>query len=159
MKNKKFIFLLVIIVLIVIIVVLINIPKKLFYNDSVIMSLPDYNKNDCYFYDESPHYTDYCKFYYNSNIEKSIKENEKFIKIDTSNINDALEYFDSYSKMVKETDFYQKYDFDISQISVNDYIYIVDKSFDNDSLKKFDYYNVYYYDISKNIVYYIHNNT
>ena len=51
-----------------------------------------------------------------------------------------------------------KYDFDISQIEENDYVYILDKSIENESLEKFDFYNLYYYDASKNIVYYVHNN-
>lgn len=158
MKNRKIIFLSIILLLVVLIIVLINIPEKLYYNDSVIMSLPNYKKNNCYFYGESPQFTDYCKFYFNKNIESSVKENEKFIKIDSSGIDEIKEYFNSYFNSVKQTDFYEKYDFDISQISVDDYIYIVDKSDDNESLKKFDYYNIYYYDVSKNIVYYIHNN-
>lgn len=158
MKNKRIIFLSIILLLVVLIIVLINIPEKLFYNDSVIMSLPNYKKNDCYFYGESPKFTDYCKFYFNKNIESSVKENENFIKIDSNSIGEVKEYFNSYVKSVKKTDFYNNYDFDISQINVDDYIYIVDKSNDNENLNKFDYYNVYYYDVSKNIVYYIHNN-
>ena len=50
MKKKNIIFISIIVLLIVIIIVLLNIPDKLYYNDSLIMSLPDYKDNDCYFY-------------------------------------------------------------------------------------------------------------
>ena len=122
MKKKNIIFISIIVLLIVIIIVLLNIPDKLYYNDSLIMSLPDYKDNDCYFYGENK------------------------------------DYFDNYNEVVKNADFFDKYDFDISQIEENDYVYILDKSNENESLEKFDFYNLYYYDASKNIVYYVHNN-
>ena len=77
MKKKNIIFISIIVLLIVIIIVLLNIPDKLYYNDSLIMSLPDYKDNDCYFYGENKDYTDYCKFYFKKNIEESIKELEE----------------------------------------------------------------------------------
>ncbi len=158
MKKKNIIFISIIVLLIVIIIVLLNIPDKLYYKDSLIMSLPDYKDNDCYFYGENKDYTDYCKFYFKKNIEESIKENKKFVKVDSDNISLVKEYFDNYNEVVKNADFFDKYDFDISQIEENDYVYILDKSNENESLEKFDFYNLYYYDASKNIVYYIHNN-
>ena len=72
-------------------------------------------------------------------LEKSLKK----LNID---INDLLEQCRSNGN------------FDISQIEENDYVYILDKSNENESLEKFDFYNLYYYDASKNIVYYVHNN-
>lgn len=98
-------------------------------------------------------YTDYCKYYYDKSDKKVLENDSGYSIITDDTINIIKEYFKYFPKehMMDET----KYDFDIDIIEEGDYAYIEDTGNEDDYDEN---YCVYYYDISENVLYYIHHN-
>ncbi len=72
-----------------------------------------------------------------------------------------LSYFKNFEGRIEYSDFKKKYCFDTSQIKCGDYFFIYtleDKSIGQSVYGKYDDYDVYYVDMEKCIMYYIHSN-
>ena len=126
------------------------------------ISLPKYDSEKCYWGEGFQDYTDYCKYYYDNESIKLFEDHPKFEKVTNSDIENIKSYFENFSEWVKEESYYEKYDFDYqSQIKEGDYVCIVTKEgkkIGDGFYGKFDNYNVYYVDMTKNILYFIHSN-
>lgn len=124
--------------------------------------IPEYISKESYYGGGAQDYTDYSKYFYDDKSIKKFETHDKFDLVTKSNIEDIKIYFENFNIWVTNQSYYEKYDFDYqSQIKEGDYYYIVTKEGEkngNSVYGKFDNYDVYYVDISKNTLYYIHSN-
>ena len=132
--------------------------------DKVLNSLGEYKNHEFYTEGAFQDYTDYAKYYFDS---VDFTDNEYFTKIEQSDIdvlNEHLDNFESCIETYREGDASREigvnYDFDRSLIDNEDYLYIESEQYDpwNDGNMVFASYDIYFFDIQKNTLYYFHNN-
>ncbi len=106
-----------------------------------------------------------AKITFSSGVNKAsakFETHNNFTLVTESNIENIKSYFENFNGWVEHQSYYDNYDFYYqSQIKEGDYYYIVSKEGEKsgDSLYgKYDNYEVYYVDLSKCILYYIHSN-
>ena len=117
--------------------------------------MPRYERKEEYFGEGFQDYTDYCKYYYNESTIKAFETHSKFKKVSNSDIEEIKSYFEFFEEVVKYEDYYEKYDFDASvQVKEGDFYYIFEKA----DYPKYGYYDVYYVDMNKRILYFVHSN-
>ena len=127
------------------------------------VSLPKYDSEECYWGEGVQDYTDFCKYFYDENSVKSFETHNKFKQVTDSDIENIKSYFEDFQRWVEMENYYEKYDFEYqSQIKEGDYYCIVTKEgkkIGEGVYEKFDSYDVYYVDMSKCVLYFIHSNT
>ena len=135
--------------------------------DEVLNSLGDYKNNVYYSEGEFQDFTDYAKYYYD-NVD--FAGNIYFTKInesDLAKINEHFDDFESWIETYKESDdsleIVVNYDFDRAKIDKNDYIYIDSENLittwdDGTTTTALASYDVYFFDVQTQILYYFHNN-
>lgn len=158
--RKKY---LTILIIILITVFIIFIFASLFLrNFNVKMQgMPKYDKSMCYYSDGFQDYIDYCKYFYNEISIKEFEKHSSFKKVTEQDVENIKGYFENFSNGVVHTEYYHNYDFDISNIKINDYYYINDKEgqpIGESVYKKYESYDVYYVDMKNDILYFLHNN-
>ena len=102
-------------------------------------------------------FTKYGEFYYNEENIRKFKENRFFKTVDKENIENLDGYFENYEQVIQHFEHKDKYKFDKSQIKKGDYYYI-DSPEGDSAYGKYDNYDVYYVDVEKRIMYFIHSN-
>ncbi len=116
--------------------------------------MPRYERKEEYFGEGFRDYTDYCKYYYNASKIEEFETHSKFKKVSNSDIKEIRRYFENFEERVQSEKYYEKYDFDDSvQVKEGDYYYIFEKA----GYPKYGYYDVYYVDMDKRILYFIHS--
>jgi len=127
-----------------------------------MLSMPKYKAKECYFSDGFQDYTDYCKYDYDEESIIEFIQDDRFKEVMDSDVANIIGYFANFSECVIYEDYYEKYDFDnMSQIKEGDYFYIITKEnevIEGGAYGKYDNYDVYYVDMSKCVLYYIHTN-
>ena len=130
-----------------------SIPK-----DDVLDSLGKYESKQFFTSGGFQDFTDYAKYCFDS---VDFSDNSYFQIITESsreNLEAHIDDFENWVQAVRDTDADNEvvvnYDFDRSVISDTDYIYI----YDDPDYPEFGNYNVYYFDVETNILYYFHNN-
>ena len=130
-----------------------SIPK-----DDVLDSLGKYESKQFFTSGGFQDFTDYAKYCFDS---VDFSDNSYFQIITESsreNLEAHIDDFEKWVQAVSDTDADNEvvvnYDFDRSVISDSDYIYI----YDDPDYPEFGNYNVYYFDVETNILYYFHNN-
>ena len=130
-----------------------SIPK-----DDVLDSLGKYETKQFFTSGGFQDFTDYAKYCFDS---VDFSDNSYFQIITESsreNLEAHIDDFERWVQAVRDTDADNEvvvnYDFDRSVISDSDYIYI----YDDPDYPEFGNYNVYYFDVETNILYYFHNN-
>ena len=131
--------------------------------NKILNSLGEYKDYICYTEGAFQDYTDYAKYYYDS---VDFTDNEYFSKIQQSDIdilNEHLDDFESWIETFREGDASREivvhYDFDRSLIDCEDYLYIKsEKHTWSDGTTSLEYYDVYFFDIQTNTLYFFHNN-
>ena len=134
-----------------------------FQQESVIASLPDYESREFYTNDGFQDYTDYAKYIYDNITIQDLESSEYFTITTADDVVDILLYIDDFEGCVEVCDgeLYENYDFDKTIITVGDYFYIDTKEGEpigQRTYRKFEYYDVYYFDVDAQILYYFHNN-
>ena len=146
------------------VVILLSISSCAGPEDTVIASLGKYEKNEFFTSGGFQDYTDYAKYYYDS---VDFTDNEYFAKIqdsDMDNLNNHLDDFEAWIETYRKGDpsreIVVNYDFDRSLIDCEDYLYIETEWFDSsdDGNAVFASYDVYFFDVQTNTLYYFHNN-
>ena len=127
-------------------------------SDEVVASLGKYKSKEVYSSGTVQDFTDYAKYCFDS---VDFSDNSYFQIITESsreNLEAHIDDFEKWVQAVSDTDADNEvvvnYDFDRSVISDSDYIYI----YDDPDYPEFGNYNVYYFDVETNILYYFHNN-
>ena len=130
-----------------------SIPK-----DDVLDSLGKYESKQFFTSGGFQDFTDYAKYCFDS---VDFSDNSYFQIITESsreNLEAHIDDFEDWIQAISDTDADNEvvvnYDFDRSVISDTDYIYI----YDDPDYPEFGNYNVYYFDVETNILYYFHNN-
>ena len=132
--------------------------------NKVLNSLGEYKSHEFYTEGAFQDYTDYAKYYY---AQVDFADNEYFYKIGQADIdvlNEHLDDFESWIKTYREGDASREivvnYDFNRSLIDNEDYLYIESEQYDpwNDGNMVFASYDIYFFDIQTNTLYYFHNN-
>ena len=123
-------------------------------------SMPKYNSEECYsasFQDA----TDYCMFSYDEDTILDFMDDSRFEEVTNSDIGRIKRYFADFSQYVVDADYYEEYDFDYAlQIKEGDYYYIITKEYEIENGRTYgiyDNYHVYYVDMSRHTLYYIHS--
>lgn len=98
-------------------------------------------------------FTKYKEYYYSEDNILEFKNSKYFKKVYEHDIETLNGYFKHFEDYIYFFEYKEKYNFNKSQIKTDDYFYIESKddySYDN--------YDVYYVDMEKCIMYYIHSN-
>lgn len=124
--------------------------------------MPQYKTRECYYSEGFQDYTDYCKYFYDETSIREFETHKKFKQVMDSDVQNIKNYFENFDEWVKNQSYYEKYDFDYQlQIKEGDYFYILTKEGTKTGdvvYGKFDSYDVYYVDMQKCILYYVHSN-
>ena len=134
-----------------------------FQQESVIASLPDYESNEFYTNDGFQDYTDYAKYIYDNITIQDLKSSEYFTITTADDVEEILSYIDDFEGWVEVCggELQENYDFDKSIVSEGDFFYIETKEGEpigQRTYRKFENYDVYYFDVDAQILYYFHNN-
>ncbi len=129
--------------------------------DPVLASLPKYENREFYTSGGFQDFTDYAKYTYKSVTAKRLSASWYFDEVTENDTKEILSYINNFEKFVHEDEGIEEYyDFNKSIISAGDYFYIKNKvgeSVGSITYEKFDWYNLYYFDIEGQILYYFHN--
>ena len=158
LKKKNIISLSALVVVLIVIGFLIYELSSIVYESLVIASLPQADTSDCYYSDGFQDYTDYCKYYYakQENVLEEVKNNPYFKPVTPDDITELNSYFDNFEVWLEYVEYQDKYDFQRNYIDTEDYFYI-----ENDEISekhKYWDYDVYFFDVQTQTLFFIHNN-
>lgn len=132
-------------------------------SNPVLLSLPDYQHKAFYTEGEFQDYTDYGTYTYPDFDETILMQNPYFQKV--TNAEDILPYIENFEGWVdlcpEDSELAVNYDFDAGCIDEQDYAYIDSKEGDpigSGTYRKFDNYDVYFFDTDTWTLYYFHSN-
>lgn len=125
--------------------------------DSILASLPDYETKAFYSCNGFQDTTDYAKYTYRVS-ESVFTHSPYFRRVTEEDIPKILSYIEDFEDWTETcSDFpRESYDFDISAIEEGDYFYILNRY--EEPGEEYWNYNVYYFDLESQILYYFHNN-
>ncbi len=128
------------------------------YKNTVIESLSNYDSSECYYSDGFQDYTDYCKYYYvkQENILEEVKNSPYFKPVAPDDITELNGYFDNFEGWLEYVDYKDKYDFQRNIIDIEDYFYIENNETEEEH--KYWDYDVYFFDVQTQTLFFIHNN-
>ena len=150
--------------LIVVITLIITLSSCVAFEDKVLKSLGKYKNHEFYTQGAFQDYTDYAKYYF---AAVDFTDNGYFTKIQPSAIDSLNEHLDDFESLIetyRENDptreIVVNYDFDRSLIDDEDYLFIYSEQYDpcNDGNMVLANYDIYFFDIQTNTLYYFHNN-
>ena len=145
------------------VVLLLSITSCAVFEDKVIASLGEYDKEDFFTSGGFQDYTDYAKYYYTSIDMEGNKYFKKVTESDFTAINTHLDDFESWIENIRDgepsNEVAVHYDFDRSIIDTEDYLYIDSEEHTwDDGSTSLVRYNVYLFDTQTQVLYYFHNN-
>ena len=132
-------------------------------DDKVIHSLGEYNDYDFYSQGAFQDYTDYAKYYFDS---VDLTDNKYFSKCLPTDLDVIGEFLDGFERLIEtfgkndaSLEIVLNYDFDRSLIDTEDYFYMDVEEHTSDYGYTFiASYDIYFFDIQTNTLYYFHNN-
>lgn len=126
--------------------------------DRVLLSLGQYESENYFFAGSFQDFTDYAKYVYN---DVDFTGNRYFEKISADTREDLLIHIEDFEErvaLVEESELQNEmidgYDFDVSCITKDDYLYICD----DPDYPELGCYDVYFFDMETLTLYYFHNN-
>lgn len=125
--------------------------------DAIVNSLPDYETKEYYTSGGFQDYTDYAKYTYRI-YETVLMQNPYFLPVTDEDIPEILSYIENFEGWVEICEDFpsEHYDFDKSILVEGDYYYILSEY--EEPGKEFWNYDVYYFDLDAQVLYYFHNN-
>ena len=162
--KKLFIILSAVVLGFVLLLTLIFFGFLYFQQESVIASLPDYESKEFYTNEDAfQDYTDYAKYIYDNISIHDLESSEYFSIVTSDDVEEILLYIDDFEGWVEACggELKENYDFDKSIVSEGDFFYIETKEGEpigQRTYRKFENYDVYYFDVDAQILYYFHNN-
>ena len=131
-------------------------------SNPVIASLPAFENSECYQGEGFQDYTDYCKYYFkDEDFVDKLEKNEYLKKVSISDTAEIKSYFENFEGWVQDEEYKDNYDFSAECIDTEDYFYIENKDTCEkykDYPNKYSAYNVYFFDVQTQTLYYIHSN-
>lgn len=104
-------------------------------------------------------YVDYCKYYYPS--AEAFAASERYAMVTEGDIEVIRGYFENFAGRMRACSREQEYDFDPACISPGDYFDVFTmegEPIDSRAYRKYDNYDVYFFDVESCTLYYIHSN-
>lgn len=104
---------------------------------------------------------EYIEYHYNNKTINKILSNNFLEEVTEDNMEIISAYFENYKSRIESLDFKDHYSFDLSQIKCGDYYFIYTlegEPIGQSIYERYDNYDVYYVDMEKCIMYYIHSN-
>lgn len=131
--------------------------------DKVVASLGEYENRVFFTSGGFQDYTDYAKYYYNSDEITENKYLKKIQETDLDVINTHLDDFEEWIETIKNSDSSNEvvinYDFNREIIDTEDCIYIDSEEHTwSDGHTSLVRYNIYFFDTQTQVLYYFHNN-
>lgn len=125
--------------------------------DSVLDSLPRYDKKEFYSSGGLQDFTDYAKYTYRI-TESELVECESLRPVTEEDIPDILEYVEFFENVIEDSQDFpsESYDFDKSQISTGDCFFIYNRY--EEPEKAFWFFKLYYFDLDTGTLYYFRFN-
>lgn len=125
--------------------------------DSILASLPSYETKEFYSCNGFQDTTDYAKYTYRVS-ESAFTHSPYFRRVTKEDIPKILSYIEDFENWTQIcSDFpLESYDFDISTVAEGDYFYILNRY--EDPGEEYWNYNIYYFDLETQVLYYFHNN-
>ena len=145
------------------VVLLLSMTSCAVYEDKVIASLGEYDKEDFFTSGGFQDYTDYAKYYYTSVDIENNKYFKQVKETDCTAINTHLDDFEGWIETIKDgessNEVVVNYDFDRGMVDTEDYFYIDSEEHTwDDGSTSLVRYNVYLFDTQTQVLYYFHNN-
>jgi len=134
------------------------------YRDPVISSLPPERQGKMYTHGEFQDYTDYGKYQYADITDETLQTNPHFQMVTAEDIRKLTAYLENFESWVAEArdcencDLAEMYDFSPEMFREGDYFWIVTQHDSEDSVWKYSSYDVYYFSMESQALYYFHNN-
>ena len=104
-------------------------------------------------------FTDYCKYYYRDSFP--FTDNPKYRCTTAEDLDELRGYFRNFREWMAIEGRLDEFDFDISRIAPDNYVYIRTREHEpigDPDVWKYADYTVYYFDVSTCVLYYIHTN-
>ena len=120
--------------------------------NDVMASLSEYDDCEIYHSDGIQDNTDYAEYYYSYLFIEDIIDNRFLRKVEQENVSEIRAYIDDFEQRIdNDSELQENYNFDISEVEVGDYFYIeADDDF-------YGSYEVYYFDMETETLYYLHS--
>jgi hypothetical protein len=134
------------------------------YQDPVLSSLPSEGQGKMYTCGGFQDYTDYGKYQYDGITEEILQANPYFQIVTTEDIRKLAAYLENFEGWValesdcEDCELAEMYDFSPAMFREGDYFCIVNECDSEDSIRKYSQYNIYYFSIKTQTLYYFHNN-
>lgn len=146
-------------------VILLTIQLVRFLLDPVIASLPPYRSKAFYTSGGFQDYTDYAKYtFWLPVTERTLEKTGYFEKITGEDATEILAHVDNFHGwvLICGGELLENYDFDPAIVEEGDYFYIESKFGQpigqSSAYGKFDSYDLYYFDLDAQTLYFFHNN-
>lgn len=125
--------------------------------DSILASLPDYTSKEYYSCGGFQDTTDYAKYTYGVS-ESVFTHSPYFLQVNSAGTDKLMTYIENFENWISVCEDFptERYDFDPAVITKYDYFYILNRY--DDPEKEFDNYNIYFFDLESQILYFFHNN-
>ena len=104
-------------------------------------------------------YTDYCKYQYRSAVP--FENDARYHAVSDDELAEILGYYENFKAWMEVADRLDEFDFAPTCINAGDYCLIDDmegKPIGDSSYRKYDNYNLYYFDRETLMLYYMHTN-
>ncbi len=133
-----------------------------YFTDPVITSLPMYETREFYTSGGFQDSDDYAKYTYESVTAQRISKSWYFDEVTADDIEEILLHIENFEARIdgSEDEVTDNYDFDKSNVSVGDFFYLYTKDGEpigDGTYDKFDFYDLYYFDVEGQILYYFHS--
>ncbi len=109
-------------------------------------------------------FINYIKYYYNEDMTSSLKKNKFLEKVDSTSLEDLSELLNIFEEEVNNYNYEEgntlkeNYNLKVNNVTFDDYIYIdyrVNNQYDPETSESiYDYFMIYYFDVSDNTLYY-----
>ena len=134
------------------------------FKDPVLSSLPSKGKGQIYTHGGFQDYVDYGKYQYAGITEDILEENSYFQIVTDEDIWKLAAYLENYEERMPfaencdDCELWEMYDFSSEMFREGDYFCIVNKYEAEDPSKKYFNYDIYYFSLEAQILYYFHSN-
>lgn len=134
------------------------------FKDPVLSSLPSQGRGQTYTHGGFQDYVDYGKYQYDGITEDILRENPYFQIVTEEDIRELAGYLQNYEKYLAlaedcaDCELWERYDFSSEIFREGEYFRIESKYEAEDPDRKYHNYDIYYFSLETQTLYYLHSN-
>jgi hypothetical protein len=130
------------------------------FADPVISALPGHQKKEYYESEGFQDWTGYAKYYYEGVTAETLEKTGLFQEMTQGDISELLVFLNDYEAWVKTVggEVQANYDFHREMFIPGNFYYIETQYAREDPVESLWCYDIYYFDLDAQILYYFHNN-